>query len=220
MPVMTGRLQGLYRLDNGLHALIGNDVYRVSRESNRVFIVDALDTSRSGPWLKNDGNGRWSLDLAPKLRAGAPGDQIKAQQQKNRAAKKHMKAEQARLDLQTEREADVMTTRFDSVKAQRDLYLSARNKLRNWWALLEQNTDERKVAFLKKQHEDEQANCQALLQSFAAGAHVARLPITSNSRPIVAQAISASPLSHPRCVRRHRGRRAWRWREYPWARSR
>ena len=59
-----------------------------------------------------------------------------------------------------------MTTRFDSVKAQRDLYLSARNKLRNWWALLEQNTDERKVAFLKKQHEDEQANCQALLQSF------------------------------------------------------
>lgn len=166
MPVMTGRLQGLYRLDSGLHALIGNDVYRVSRESNRVFIVDALDTSRSGPWLKNDGNGRWSLDLAPKLRAGAPGDQIKAQQQKNRAAKKHMKAEQARLDLQTEREADVMTTRFDSVKAQRDLYLSARNKLRNWWALLEQNTDERKVAFLKKQHEDEQANCQALLQSF------------------------------------------------------
>lgn len=76
-----------------------------------------------------------------------------------------MKAEQNRLDLETARVADVMTARFDHLKAQREPYLSARKKLRNWWALLEQNTDERKVAFLKTQHQDEQATCQARRQS-------------------------------------------------------
>lgn len=165
MPIMRGPLQGLYRLDNGLHALVGNDVYRVSRDSSRVFIVDARGSLRTGPWLKSNGSGQWTLDLAPKLRGGAPDDKIKAQQQKNRSAQQQMKAEQRRLNLETARVANVMTTRFDSVKVQRELYLAARKKLRNWWALLDQNTDERKVAFLKKRHEEERATCQAYLQS-------------------------------------------------------
>lgn len=190
-PIMTGPLQGLYRLDDGLHGLIGHDLYRVSQASSRVFIVDALDSSRTGPWLKSNGSGRWTLDLAPKLRGGAPGDQIKAQQEKNRKAKRQMKAEHVRLDLQTAREADVMSSRFESVKAQRDLYLSARKKLRNWWTLLDQNTDERKVAFLKKQHQDEQTHCQALLQSFnrALEAFVAQAGRLNEARRALIKAI-------------------------------
>ncbi|MGH2419838.1 hypothetical protein EJ576_22365 [Pseudomonas sp. C 49-2] len=191
MPIMTGPLQGLYRLEGGLHALVGNDLYRVSRESSRVFIVDALDPSRTGPWLKSNSSGRWTLDLAPKLRGGAPGDKIKEQQQKNRAAKRKMKAEQNRLDLETARVADVMTARFDNLKVQRGLYLSARKKLRNWWTLLEQNTDERKVAFLKKQHEDEQANCQALRQSLnsALEVFVSQATLLMDARRAVIKAI-------------------------------
>jgi len=164
-PIMSGPLQGLYRLENGLHALVGKGFFRVSRESNRVLIVDPKDLSRAGPWLKSTGSGRWIFDLAPKLRAGAPSDRIKAQQLRNSTARKAMQAEQGRLTLQTEQLASVMKVHFDQVETQRELYLSARRKLRNWWALLTQNTDERKVAFLKKQHEDEQATCQALLQS-------------------------------------------------------
>lgn len=191
MPIMTGPLQGLYRLDEGLHALIGHDLYRIGQASSRVFIVDALDSSRTGPWLKSDGGGRWTLDLAPKLRGGAPGDQIKAQQEKNRKAKRQMKAEHVRLELETAREADVMTSRFEDVKAQRDLYLSARKKLRNWWTLLDQNTDERKVAFLKKQHEDEQAHCQTLLHTFslALEAFVAQAGRLIETRRVLIKAI-------------------------------
>lgn len=191
MPIMTGPLQGLYRLDDGLHALIGHGLYRVSQESSRVFIVDALNSSRTGPWLRSNGSGRWALDLAPKLRGGAPGDQIKAQQEKNRQAKRTMKAEQSRLDLETARVADVMTTRFDHVKAQREPYLAARKKLRNWWTLLNQNTDERKVTFLKKQHEDQQAACPALLQSFnsALEAFVSQAALLIDARRALIKAI-------------------------------
>ncbi|PRW86659.1 hypothetical protein C7A11_18785 [Pseudomonas simiae] len=191
MPIMTGPLQGLYRLEDGLHALIGNDLFRVSRESSRVFIVDALDPSRTGPWLKSNGSGRWTLDLAPKLRGGAPGDKIKDQQQKNRTALRKMKTEQNQLNLQAERVANVMTERFDNLTAQRDQYLCARKKLRNWWALLEKNTDERKVAFLKRQHEDEQVNCLALRQSLdsALEAFASQAALSIDARRAVIKAI-------------------------------
>ncbi|WP_124377453.1 dermonecrotic toxin domain-containing protein [Pseudomonas synxantha] len=197
MPIMTGPLQGLYRLEGKLHALVGNDLYPVSRESSRVFIVDALDSSRTGPWLKSNGNGRWTLDLAPKLRGGAPGDKIKEQQQKNHTARRKMKAEQHRLDLQTAALADVMTARFDALKVQRELYLLTRKKLRNWWVLLEQNTDEHKVAFLKKQHEDEQANCLTLRQSLdsALRAFVSQAALLIDARRAVIKAIKPTQIA-------------------------
>ncbi|OPA94353.1 hypothetical protein BFW88_08935 [Pseudomonas fluorescens] len=164
-PIESGALQGLYRIERHLYAHIDNALYRVRQDTAGVLILDPQHPSRTGPWLRRDAEGRWSLDLAPKLRGGAPGDRIKAQRQKNRQAQQTMKAAQAQLSQGVARLAAAMTQRFETVKTQRDLYLAARTKLQNWWTLLAANTEQTKVAFLSQQHAQQLAVCEALKSS-------------------------------------------------------
>jgi hypothetical protein len=164
-PIESGNRRGLYRIDGRLHALIDNALYRVGVDANRLLILDTQDTSRTGPWLTSDGQGRWTMDLAPKLRGGSPSSRIKHKQGENRAALQKMAAEQARLSEALLPLSAALKDVYDGVKTQRDLYQAARARLKNWWRLLAETTDARKVEFLRKQHEEQSARCQDLKHS-------------------------------------------------------
>ncbi|MGY2413800.1 hypothetical protein [Pseudomonas pergaminensis] len=71
--ILTGSRKGLYKLMDDWYAVIDSRWYRVRLESGRgVVIVDPFDASRNGPYLKSDGKGGWSLDLALRLCGGMP----------------------------------------------------------------------------------------------------------------------------------------------------
>ncbi|MBT2340039.1 MULTISPECIES: dermonecrotic toxin domain-containing protein [Pseudomonas] len=75
---------GLYVIANRWHALVEDRLYQVSPETDgSVTIVDPRDPNASGPPLKSDGQGNWSLDLRLRLRGGMPPKRVEAQRRIN-----------------------------------------------------------------------------------------------------------------------------------------
>ncbi len=71
--VTSGEYKGLYQQGSLWFALVEGDWYRVSRRLEGVVIIDAAHPARTGPWLENDGQGRWSWGYGPRLLGGADG---------------------------------------------------------------------------------------------------------------------------------------------------
>lgn len=82
-PVLNGPRRGLYAVLGDWCVLIEGDLYRVRLEHDGgVIIVDPLDTSRTGPKVKPNDAGRWSLDLNLRLLGGMPPTRIAAIRQR------------------------------------------------------------------------------------------------------------------------------------------
>ncbi|MCE0462711.1 dermonecrotic toxin domain-containing protein [Pseudomonas uvaldensis] len=90
--VVSGEYQGLYRRGSLWFAQVEGQWYRVSRRLEGVVIIDAAHPARTGPWLEQDGQGRWSLGHSPRLLGGAGGLSV-------RAAKKLKSLEKKGRDL-------------------------------------------------------------------------------------------------------------------------
>jgi len=71
--VSSGQYRGLYRLDSEWYANVDGNWYRVSPRTEGVVIIDTAHPARTGPWLENDGRGRWRLGYGPRLLGGAGG---------------------------------------------------------------------------------------------------------------------------------------------------
>ena len=71
-PIQTGRTEGLYLIDDKLHAHIDNHWFRVARDLDGVFVIDEHDKTRTGPPLRRDAQAHWQLDIAPRLKGGMP----------------------------------------------------------------------------------------------------------------------------------------------------
>ncbi|CAH0146595.1 dermonecrotic toxin domain-containing protein [Pseudomonas brassicacearum] len=72
-PIPYGPLKGLYLIAGKWHALVQDGLYRVDSDpEGQVTIIDPLDPARTGPALRADPDGNWSLDLRLRLLGGAP----------------------------------------------------------------------------------------------------------------------------------------------------
>ncbi|WP_434570592.1 dermonecrotic toxin domain-containing protein [Pseudomonas sp. Z3-8] len=71
--VASGEYRGLYQLGSEWYASVEGDWYRVSPREEGVVIIDTAHPARTGPWLENDGQGRWCFSYGPRLLGGAGG---------------------------------------------------------------------------------------------------------------------------------------------------
>ncbi|MDR9875151.1 hypothetical protein RJC98_08160 [Pseudomonas allii] len=134
-PIAEGGLKGLYRIDDNLHAHIGNQWFRVARDLDGVFVIDQHDKARTGPPLKRDTTGRWDFDLGPKLRGGMPKGAIARAMDENRRATEQKSAE---FKCQAVKVGETTTTYLSAVnKLSEDLvgYEDARKRLKQIWKL-------------------------------------------------------------------------------------
>lgn len=78
-PIQHGMTEGLYLIDDKLHARIDNHWYRVAWDLDGAFVIDEQNKARTGPPLSRDGQGRWQFNIGPKLSGGMPvSDRIQA----------------------------------------------------------------------------------------------------------------------------------------------
>lgn len=67
-PQAEGRYKGLYGQGEHSYARVAGEWFMVAVYNEQVFIVDANDTSRTGPPLISDAEGNWYLDTHLRLR--------------------------------------------------------------------------------------------------------------------------------------------------------
>ncbi|WP_420233213.1 dermonecrotic toxin domain-containing protein [Pseudomonas sp. ABY48] len=72
-PIPYGPLKGLYVIAGKWHALLQDGLYRIDLDpEGQITIFDPFDPARTGPALRADSEGNWSLDLRLRLLGGAP----------------------------------------------------------------------------------------------------------------------------------------------------
>lgn len=82
-PVLNGPRRGLYPVENRWHALVDNQWLQVALEpEGDIRVVMPGDASLSGPYLRSDGHGEWSVDTRLRLRGGMPPKRIAAERQR------------------------------------------------------------------------------------------------------------------------------------------
>ncbi|OPA88484.1 hypothetical protein BFW86_15660 [Pseudomonas fluorescens] len=83
VPVLSGPRKGLYVIYRTWHVLLDENLYRLNLlPDGDVVIIDPLDASRHGPYVRADAQGRWSVDLNLRLRGGMPSNRIAAERQR------------------------------------------------------------------------------------------------------------------------------------------
>lgn len=80
--IETGERRGLALIDGHAHVKLDDRWYRVLEVEGRFCIVDPLDSSRRGPWLRRSSEGSWQLDLRLGLRGGGPKKRMSLQEKK------------------------------------------------------------------------------------------------------------------------------------------
>lgn len=136
-PIASGPLKGLYSIADKLHARIDNHWYRVARDLDGLFVIDAQDKARTGPPLKVDTQGLWQFDTQPKLKGGMPraGARMKATVDKNVETTKTMLANYAHEMVAAQPVVIATETADDQlVETERSLHQSDK-KLQTLWGL-------------------------------------------------------------------------------------
>ena len=136
-PIASGPLKGLYSIADKLHARIDNHWYRVARDLDGLFVIDAQDKARTGPPLKVDTQGLWQFDTQPKLKGGMPraGARMKATVDKNVETTKTMLANYAHEMVAAQPVVIATETADDQlVETGRSLHQSDK-KLQTLWGL-------------------------------------------------------------------------------------
>ncbi|OPA88992.1 hypothetical protein BFW86_15665 [Pseudomonas fluorescens] len=77
-PLNSGEIKGLYSIDAQLYARVDHQWFRVTHDTEGVFIIVQYDKTRTGPALTPDDQGRWRIDTRPRLRGGMPKANLKA----------------------------------------------------------------------------------------------------------------------------------------------
>lgn len=79
-PLEIGMFRGLYRFDDQWHGSVAGLLFKVSVDAGtgEVHIVHPQKPRHPGFQLKNDGQGRWTLDRGLKLRGGGPKNRLKS----------------------------------------------------------------------------------------------------------------------------------------------
>ncbi|MCT4500975.1 hypothetical protein N0U25_24565 [Pseudomonas sivasensis] len=105
-PVLNGPRKGLYLIDNRWHAQVDSDLFRVNLEDDgSVRITDPTDAQRPGPYLRDDGQGIWSVDSRLRLRGGMPPKRIAAERERKANRVKALE-DDLQAYLQTQPEVD------------------------------------------------------------------------------------------------------------------
>lgn len=82
-PVLNGPRKGLYLVENIWHAEANGEWLQVTLgPEGDIRVVAPGDTTRSGPYLRSDANGVWSVDTRLRLRGGMPPRRIAAERQR------------------------------------------------------------------------------------------------------------------------------------------
>ena len=147
MSIASGALKGLYSVADKLYARIDNHWYRVARDLDGLFVIDAQDKARTGPPLKVDAQGLWQFDTQPKLKGGMrrSGARMKAAVDKNVETTKAMLAKYADEMVAAQPLAIATETADDQlVETERSLHQSNK-KLQTLWGLA--NNTERGAEF-------------------------------------------------------------------------
>ncbi|KAF1025618.1 MAG: hypothetical protein GAK37_02839 [Pseudomonas sp.] len=135
-PIPQGATQGLYSINEKLHALIDNHWFRVARDLDGVFVIDEQNKARTGPALKTDGQGHWSFDISPKLKGGMrKASAMDATLKKNLKAKAQTDKQYQRAFLDGAKVSQAHTTARQKAEENVNAYESARKRLRTLWNL-------------------------------------------------------------------------------------
>lgn len=82
-PVLNGPRKGLYLIGTTWHARVDGELFQVSLGHDAsVVIVDPADPDRSGPYLRTQTPGTWTIDTRLRLRGGMPLGRIAAERQR------------------------------------------------------------------------------------------------------------------------------------------
>ncbi|WP_457970349.1 hypothetical protein M1D68_11085 [Pseudomonas sp. R4-84] len=120
-PIHYGPFKGLYVIGNKWHALVNENLYRISPEADgSTRIVDPLDRLRMGPALQTDGQGNWSIDLSLRLRGGMPPKRIAEQRQLN-----------FKRTITLIEETNAMRKRIDRLQTELDVAQQILNRVEN-----------------------------------------------------------------------------------------
>ncbi|MFB3305463.1 dermonecrotic toxin domain-containing protein [Pseudomonas sp. AMR01] len=134
-PISKGATQGLYSIDGHLHVRIDRQWFRVARDLDGPFIIDAQDKTRSGPPIQRDAQGQWRLDISPKLRGGMPKGAMGRTVSKNMQAKALKDAEYRRNFLEGFNASEAHGNSLKKMGETLGEYEHAHNNLRKLWEL-------------------------------------------------------------------------------------
>ncbi|VVQ00254.1 dermonecrotic toxin domain-containing protein [Pseudomonas fluorescens] len=113
----------LYHFDQKTYANVGTRWFNVSvTEDGQVQIVYPDDPGKYGPWLTNDRDGRWVLDLRLRLRGGGPKNRLKALLKEKGERKKKLQAELDLFQGKKVAEGGEEQKKNDVIKAQADMF--------------------------------------------------------------------------------------------------
>ncbi|OPA85187.1 hypothetical protein BFW87_27525 [Pseudomonas fluorescens] len=134
-PIAGGATQGLFLIGGHLHVRIEQQWFRVARDPDELFIVDAQDKTRSGPPIRRDARGQWSFDLGPKLRGGMRKGAMARTVSKNLQDKALKDAEYKRIFLDGFNASEAHGNALKKIGETLSNYESAQNNLRKLWEL-------------------------------------------------------------------------------------
>ncbi|AHC36271.1 MULTISPECIES: hypothetical protein [unclassified Pseudomonas] len=157
-PISSGETEGLYLIDNKLHARIENRWFRVARDLDGVFVIDEQDKARTGPPLTRDAQRLWQFDIRPKLKGGMPKSsaRMKATLERNNALSEAKLATYVNEVFRMKPAVSAMETAGKRVKETQEALQTSGKTLKTLWSLA--NHGERKADFTARYQQERMKN--------------------------------------------------------------
>lgn len=100
-PILNGPRRGLYWVDNNWYALVDSQWLQVTLEpEGDIRVIAPQDPHRSGPYLRSDAEGVWTVDTRLRLRGGMPPKRIAAERQRKAQRIQQLNAQYEQFSLQ------------------------------------------------------------------------------------------------------------------------
>lgn len=137
-PEASGRLKGLYNINNTWHASVGGLLFQVSVVPGfgEVYLVDPRHPQRPGFKLANDGQGHWRLERQARLAGGMPRERRERWQRQHRDRLKALEADLTRLNLEFLPHALASLPLKNALDKARTELVEQKQKLREDWLRL------------------------------------------------------------------------------------
>ncbi|WP_256858644.1 dermonecrotic toxin domain-containing protein [Pseudomonas synxantha] len=130
-PIAEGSKKGLYQVGDKVYANIDNQWFRTATDLDGTFIIDEQNKSRVAPSIKNDAQGKWRFDVAPKLKGGMENaDRATTSFNKAFQAKQQANAAFQRLYAKVGKIAESHTALVTKIEVDIEQYKKARLKLK------------------------------------------------------------------------------------------
>lgn len=165
-PEASGRLKGLYRIDNLWHASVGGLLFQVSIEPGfgDVYLVDPKHSHHPGFQLASDGLGHWRLRRGVRLEGGMPRERVQRWRAENQDHLDQLSAQTDALRIEISPLIPPLREAREALQTSRVTLDKQKKRLRVLWNLtLADAGPEKKAEYLKK-HE-EQRNITAVAKA-------------------------------------------------------